>query len=74
MVAEMNQLATRQYVSPFGVAIVYTALGVKDHAFEWIEKAGEDQSSLMGLLQFDARIDSLRSDRRFADLVRRAGL
>lgn len=74
IIAMMNELSKQQYVSPYDLAVVYTALGDKDQAFAWLEKAREDQSEWMGWLRFDARFDSLRSDPRFADLQRRLGL
>jgi DNA-binding winged helix-turn-helix (wHTH) protein/TolB-like protein/predicted Zn-dependent protease len=73
-IADIHQLTKQQYVSPFDVALVYTGLGDKDQAFTWLEKAREDQSEWMGWLSSDARFDSLRSDPRFADLLRRLGL
>jgi TolB-like protein/Tfp pilus assembly protein PilF len=72
--AELNQMARQQYVSPFDIALVYTALSDKDQAFEWLEKAREDQSEWMGWIGTDARLDSLRSDPRFAELLKRTGL
>ena len=72
--AELNQMAQQQYVSPFDVALVYTGLGDKEQAFAYLEKAREDQSEWLGLLKVDARLDSLRADPRFADLLRRVGL
>lgn len=74
IIAMMNELSKQQYVSPYDLAVVYTALGDKDQAFARLEKAREDQSEWMGWLRFDARFDSLRSDPRFADLQRRLGL
>lgn len=74
MIAELNQLATEQYVSPFGLALIYTGLGDKDQAFAYLERAREDQSDWVHALKVDPRMDSLRSDPRFNDLVRRAKL
>lgn len=64
----------QQYVSPFSVALVYVGLGDKDQAFTYLEKAREDQCEWMGWLQATALMNPLRSDPRFADLVRRVGL
>ena len=73
-VAELKQMAKVQYVSPFDVALVYTGLGDKDQAFASLEKAREDQAEWMGWINSDARLDPLRSDPRFAELMRRVGL
>lgn len=72
--AELKQMAREQYVSPFDVALVYTGLGDKEQAFAWLEKAREDQSEWMGWINADARLDPLRTDPRFAELLRRVGL
>lgn len=64
----------RHFVSSNSIALVYTGLGDKDLAFEWLEKAYEERSELMTWLKVDPRLDSLRSDPRFTDLMRRVGL
>ncbi|HKO98917.1 MAG TPA: winged helix-turn-helix domain-containing protein [Pyrinomonadaceae bacterium] len=60
--------------NPYIVAVVYAGLGEKDQAFEWLEKAFADYSLLPGPLRFDPRLDSLRDDPRYKDLLRRSGL
>jgi TolB-like protein/DNA-binding winged helix-turn-helix (wHTH) protein/Flp pilus assembly protein TadD len=60
------------YVSPYMIAAVYAGLGSKEKAFEYLEKAYQERSSdLSYFLRADLRMDSLRSDPRFQDLVRR---
>jgi adenylate cyclase len=60
------------YVSPYMIATVYSGLGEKDKAIEFLEKAYQERSSdLPYFLKADLRIDSLRSDPRFQDLLRR---
>jgi hypothetical protein len=49
-------------------------LGEKDRAFEWLEKAYEERSDLLVYLKVEPRLDSLRGDPRFADLLRRMRL
>jgi DNA-binding winged helix-turn-helix (wHTH) protein/TolB-like protein/Tfp pilus assembly protein PilF len=71
---ELNRLSKQRHVSPFGRAQIYAGLGENDLVFEWLEKAYEDRFWLMGLLKVDPTFDSLRSDPRFTDLVRRIGL
>jgi len=54
------------------IATVYAGLGDKDKAFEYLEKAYQERSSdLPYFLKADLRMDSLRSDPRFQDLMRR---
>jgi len=61
-----------KYVSPYMIGTVYASLGDKEKAFEYLEKAYQEKSSdLPYFLRADLRIDSLRSDPRFQDLLRR---
>ncbi len=56
------------------IAELYTLLGQKDQAFEWLEKAyGEHADGLVHLKE-NLDLDNLRSDPRYADLLRRIGL
>jgi len=74
IIAELMESSRKQYVSPYDVATIYAALGDKDQAFTWLDKAFEDRSEWLGLMTTDFRMDSLRSDPRFPDLMRRVGL
>jgi serine/threonine protein kinase/TolB-like protein/Tfp pilus assembly protein PilF len=57
------------------VAFIYIGLGQKDQAFEWLNKAYEARSPwLVFGLKIDPRYDSLRSDPRFGNLLRRMNL
>ena len=53
---------------------IHTGLGEKDRALEWWEKAYEERSWLILYLKTDPFFDSLRSEPRFNDLLRRAGI
>ncbi|HVN75440.1 MAG TPA: protein kinase, partial [Thermoanaerobaculaceae bacterium] len=64
-------LARRRHVNPFELALVYLGLGQNEAAFEWLERAYEARSDLMVYLRVDPRLDSVRSDPRFRELVRR---
>jgi len=75
MLDELTELSKQEYVLPASKAIIYTGLGEKDNAFKWLEK-GYDERSLGGgeTIKVDPIWDSLRSDPRFADLLRRMNL
>jgi TolB-like protein/DNA-binding winged helix-turn-helix (wHTH) protein/Tfp pilus assembly protein PilF len=64
----------RRYIRPLEIAYDYTMLGEKELAFEWLEKAYEEHGFGMLSLGVDRRFDSLHSDPRFQDLLRRIGL
>jgi tetratricopeptide (TPR) repeat protein len=74
VINELQELSNQRYVSSYHIALIYTGLGEKDRAFEWLEKAYEERSDLLVYLKVEPRLDSLRSDLRFADLLRRMGL
>jgi eukaryotic-like serine/threonine-protein kinase len=60
--------------SPLLIARAYTALGEKDQAIEWLERAYQERAFSVFFLKVDPEFDSMRSDSRFADLMRRIGL
>jgi len=62
------------YVDPFAVAIVHAGLGDRDRAFTWLEAAFRVRSESLLHYKDAPLLDGLRSDPRFADLVRRMGL
>jgi serine/threonine protein kinase/tetratricopeptide (TPR) repeat protein len=70
----LNQLieqSSRSYVSSYGVAEVYSGLGDKDQAFEWLEKAYEERARTMVMLKVEPELDPVRSDTRFQHLLQR---
>ena len=71
---ELLELNKRRYVTPAALANVYIGLGNKDQAFGWLEKAFNEKSNYLAYLKVFPILDPLRSDPRFADLVRRVGL
>jgi TolB-like protein/DNA-binding winged helix-turn-helix (wHTH) protein/Flp pilus assembly protein TadD len=72
---KLNELSKRKYVSPIWRVKIYAGLVEKDKAFEWLEKAYEDHSIVsVGYIKTNPMFDPLRSDPRFADLLRRTNL
>ena len=66
---ELLGLAKQGYLCE--IAILYTSLGEKDQAFAWLEKGYANRDTGMIRLKVDPRLDSLCSDPRFTDLLRR---
>jgi Tfp pilus assembly protein PilF len=56
------------------LASVYVGLGDKDQAFAWLEKDFEQHSGILPRITWWFSFEDLRSDPRYADLVRRMGL
>jgi len=70
----LNELSRHGYVSPYHTALIYVGLDEKEEAFAWLEKAYNDHYWMMAFLKVDPRLDPLRSDLRFQDLLRRERL
>ena len=62
------------YVSPGELPILYAALGEREKAFASLERAYTAHDLQLQYLSIDPAFDSLRSDARFKDLLRRVGL
>ncbi|HET6671622.1 MAG TPA: protein kinase, partial [Pyrinomonadaceae bacterium] len=74
VLAELKQLSEQGYVPAPSIALIHAGLGEKDQAFAWLEKGYEQRAFQMQWLKIEPRWDSLRSDPRFGDLIRRIGL
>jgi len=62
------------YFSAYEIAAMYADLGDKDKAFQWLDTAYQERDWLLMGLTADYPFDSLRSDPRFAELVKKVGL
>ncbi len=69
---QLNELSKQKYVQAVLRARIYAGVGEKDKAFEWLEKGFEDRT--LPAIKVDPTFDPLRSDPRFADLLRRMNL
>jgi TolB-like protein/DNA-binding winged helix-turn-helix (wHTH) protein/tetratricopeptide (TPR) repeat protein len=67
----LESQAKYRYVLPDGPAYIYAALGDHDRALKWLEQAYVQHTDVMTLLKVEPRLDPLRSDPRFLELVRR---
>jgi serine/threonine protein kinase/tetratricopeptide (TPR) repeat protein len=61
----------REFVWPATIAFIYIGLGEKEKALDWLEKTYEEREAWLDLLKVEPIYDSLRSDPRFQDLIRR---
>jgi TolB-like protein/DNA-binding winged helix-turn-helix (wHTH) protein/Tfp pilus assembly protein PilF len=71
---DLKDRGKSHYVSPMKFAQLYSRLGLRDQAMEWLEKAYDQRSGPLVYIAVDPRYDGLRTDPRFQDLVRRMGL
>jgi serine/threonine-protein kinase len=68
------QAQQQEAVGAYEIAFIHGALGNKDQAFKWLDKAYEQRDPGLTYLKTDHTLDSLRSDPRFRELERRVGL
>lgn len=56
------------------IAAVFAGLGDKDQAFSWLEKDFQARMGRLARIRYQVIFESLRSDPRYTDLLRRMGL
>jgi len=74
IVAELSARASHEYIDETSMAYIFIALGEKDEAFAWMERAYQSRSSSLPWLEMEPKFDPLRSDPRFAEFVSHIGL
>jgi len=76
MLDQLNAISEQKYVPAISSVGVYVGLAEKEKAFEWLGKAYEDRSigNSFSTIKMDPIYDPLRSDPRFAALLRRMNL
>jgi adenylate cyclase len=57
-----------------GMALIYAALGDNNKAFEWLEKSYDMHEESLCSMKVDPKMDPLRSDSRFNELIKKVGL
>jgi len=71
---EVEHLSPRTYVDYYQLATIYAGLGEREEAFRLLEKGYQERSVSMLYLRVDPFWENVRSDPRYADLLRRLGL
>jgi len=74
VLAELRNLSSRRYVEPLDIALIYSGLGDKSQAVEWLEKAYVDHAGRLFEIKFRPQFDNLRGEPRFHNLLRRMRL
>lgn len=73
-VLEFTESSDQSRISPYQVASYCAILDKRDEAFEWLGKAYESHDSGLVAIKTDSDFDSLHSDSRYANLLRRMKL
>lgn len=73
VLAELTELSKERYVSPYDIALIHTALRSTEEAFSCLERAYDEGAEWMIYMNVDPRLDPIRRDERFLNLIRRIG-
>jgi tetratricopeptide (TPR) repeat protein len=68
IVAQLQTLSAKRYVSPYGLAQIYAALNDREQAFKWLQVAYDGGAVWMSYLRVDPVFDRLRSDQKFQEM------
>jgi DNA-binding winged helix-turn-helix (wHTH) protein/TolB-like protein/tetratricopeptide (TPR) repeat protein len=71
---EITDLSKAERGFAYDVAVIYAGLGEKELVLSWLERAYDERSVLFQKLKADPKLDLVRPDPRFTDLLRRVGL
>ena len=71
VIDKLKKLSSERYVSSYEVAAIYAALGEKEQAFQWLEKAYRERCFHLVFISVWPEFDSLRSDPRLQRLTQR---
>jgi hypothetical protein len=71
---KLKGLRKTEYITAVSLAYICAGLGDRNEALFWLEKGFEERAFQMQLLQVDPRLDNLRDDPRFKELVKKVGL
>jgi hypothetical protein len=71
---DLKERSQQTYVQPMWIAAIHAALGEKDQAFDWLQKAYDDRSVWLVYLKVDPLFQNLKQDGRYAALLKRIGL
>lgn len=73
VLAELIRKSGQGYVSAYDLAVIYAGLGETEQSFVWLDKAVEQRPFWLCWLKLDPRLDGLRRDPRFGNLLQRTG-
>ncbi|HJY28253.1 MAG TPA: protein kinase [Pyrinomonadaceae bacterium] len=74
MIARLQELSKKEYVSPFQTAVIYAGLDDRQLALDWLEKSRQERFNLLPFIKVDPVLKNLRSEERFVELSKSLGL
>src|SRR5262245_2921736 len=73
IIRDLQERQKKEFVPSFSIATVYLGLGMKEEALQYLEKAYDEGSFYMIHLKVDPLLDTVRSDSRFTEILKRVG-
>jgi tetratricopeptide (TPR) repeat protein len=70
---ELKEQSAQRYIAPYRLAMICAGLGEHDQAFQWLQKGCDERDLGLACLKVEPMADSIRSDPRFEQLLRRVG-
>jgi hypothetical protein len=74
ILGELLKVTENKYVAGEEIASVYVALGEKEEAFKWLNRACQDHGGAIHAIPIRPVFKALHTDPRFREIVRRIGL
>jgi len=75
LIEVLKNESQKEYISPYEIAHYYALImGNRDQALEWLEKSYAERSGPLESIKIDGAFESLHSDPRYIDLLKRMGL
>jgi tetratricopeptide (TPR) repeat protein len=71
---QLEKMRSRRYVAALYIAVVWTGLGDRDRAFQWLDQAYDEDCEYLVYLPTEPMADPLRGDPRFPQLLQKLGL
>ena len=64
----------KEYVAPKRIAVLYAMLGESDKAMDWLERTYQEHSKTIMSIKVDPRLERIRSNPHFQEMLKRVGL
>ncbi len=74
ILAKLKELSRQRYISAYDIGLVYVGLGQKEAAMDWFERAYREHCRSLQFSRVEPRLDSLRDQARFQQLLKRLNL
>jgi tetratricopeptide (TPR) repeat protein len=74
LLQELEQHQRERYISAYNVMLVHLGLGDIDNALQWLERAHEERAAALWHASVDPRLDRIRDDARYRELLAKYGL